>query len=219
MEKNNPPDTSRRNWLVAHALSVVFIIPAIAYVAVGYDATLLEYVSFIAASTASLLFATALSMGSLSHFIGWPDMRQGYQKQIGILAFWWSLLYAITLPLLYPELYWHGLPDYFYSADVLLGLTAMGIFTAMVLINSSFISPYVSRETIFFVLGLGYVGYALLAIRAIHIEFPLWHTWLITLEGLPPGRLILSLIALGVLSLRVLVAIDKHRHPPTKQKS
>jgi len=218
MEKTNPPDTSTRNWVVAHVLSIIFIIPAIAYVAIGYDATVLEYVSFVAASTASLLFATALSMGSLSHFIGWPDMRQAYQKQIGILAFWWALLYAITLVILYPEMYWYGLPQYFYSADVLLGLTAMGIFTAMVLINSSWVAPHVSKPTIFFVLGLGYVGYALLVMRAVLLEFPLWATWFATWSGLPPGRLLLSLIAITVLLLRVAVAIDKHRHPSIPQK-
>jgi hypothetical protein len=152
-------------------------------------------------------------MGSISHFAGWPNMRAGFQKQIGIMAFFTSLLYATTLPMLYPDLYWSGLTTHILSADVLLGVGAMSIFTAMVLINSSFLSPYVTKPTIFFVLGLGYVGYALLVIRAILIEYPIWAEWFVNVSGVPPGRLVLSVIALCVLLLRVAVAIDKHRNP------
>ena len=83
----------------------------------------------------------------------------------------------------------------------------------MVLINSKWVAPHVSKPTIFFILGLGYVGYELLAIRAILLEFPLWAEWLTELAGPPPGRLLLSIIAFLVLTLRLAVAIDKHLKP------
>lgn len=203
--------TNKTRWLVAIGLSILFVVFAIIYIWVGYELSLFQSISFAAASTASLLFATALSMGSFSYFTSWPNMSYGFQKQIGIMAFWWSLFYSITLVVLYPELYWTGLSKHFFSADVLLGLCAMIIFTAMVLTSVSWIASRLSRPTIFFILGLGYVGYALLVIRAILLEFPLWLEWLDLLSGPPPGRLMLSIIAFLVLTLRLASAIDKHR--------
>lgn len=204
--------SEKSKWLLAIGLSILFILAGTAYIYFTYVTDdILVYLSFLFASTASLMFATALSMGSLNYFFGWPNMRHGFQKQIGIMAFWWSLLYSLTLPILYPELYWTGLSQHLFSADVILGSLSMAIFSAMVLINSRFIAPHVTREKIFFVLGLGYVGYALLVIRAIVLEFDLWLSWLQTLSSLPPGRLVLSVIAFMVLLLRLMVAISKHR--------
>lgn len=203
---------------MALLLSLLYVLPSWLYAQSAYDATHLVFIiSLITASTASLLFATSLSLGSISYFTGWPNMRLGYQKQIGVLAFWYSFVHCITLVVLYPELYGTGLPQHFFSADVLLGLISMTIFAAMVLITTPLLSSRVTKETIGFVLGLGYVGYALLVIRAILIEFPLWLNWYETWSGLPPGRLILSVIALVVLTMRVAVAVDKQRKISGKQ--
>ena len=211
--------TERKKWLFACLLSFFYFIPAFLYVSyVNISSGGLMTLSFITASTASLLFATALSMGSISHFIGWPNMKLGYQKQIGVLAFWYSCLYCITLLLLYPDLYWYGFLSNFWSADILLGGMAMIIFTAMVLVNSRIIAPHLQRETIMFVLGLGYVGYAILVMRAVLIEFPIWSLWFEAFSGPPPGRMVLSIIAVGVLILRLAVAIDKHLYPPLQSR-
>jgi hypothetical protein len=211
--------TERKKWIFACLLSFFYFIPAFLYISyAGISSSVLMVLSFITASTASLLFATTLSLGSISHFIGWPNMKLGYQKQIGVLAFWYSCFYCITLLVLYPEVYWHGFFSNFFSADILLGSTAMVIFTTMVLINSKVVSPHIPRETITFVLGLGYVGYALLVIRAILIELPVWSVWFETFSGPPPGRLVLSVIAFGVLILRLAVAVDKHLHPSLQSR-
>lgn len=199
-------------WLIAIALSGVFFLGALGYIGIGYpNVSVLEMFSFAAAAVSSLLLACALSIGSLHHFCGWPDIRWGLQKQIGIVAFWWALGYTLTLPVLYPELYWSGLPYHFTSVDVVAGLSALIIFAAMVVVPSSAVAPFVTKPTVGFILGLGYVGYALLVIRAIFIEWDLWLAWFSAPEGLPPGRLFLSLIALLVLALRVAVAVDRHR--------
>lgn len=210
----------KKKWLVAGLLSLAYIVPAFLYVTYAHTASSgLMATSFIAASTASLLFATALSLGSISHFTGWPNMKLGYQKQIGVLAFWYSCFYCMTLLVLYLEVYWYGFFSNFFSADILLGSIAMFIFTAMVLVNSKVVSPYVPREVISFVLGLGYFGYALLVMRAILIELPIWSIWFETFSGPPPGRLVLSVIAFGVLILRLVVAIDKHLHSSLQPRS
>lgn len=211
--------TERKKWVFACLLSFFYFIPAFLYISyANISSSGLMTLSFVTASTASFLFATALSMGSISHFIGWPNMKLGYQKQIGILAFWYSCFYCITLTLLYPEIYWYGFFSNFWSADILLGSMAMIIFTAMVLVNSKMIAAHLQRKTIMFVLGLGYVGYAILVMRAILIEFPIWSLWFETFSGPPPGRLVLSVIAVGVLILRLAVAVDKHLHPTLQSR-
>lgn len=197
-------------WSVALLLALLLTAAAAGYVYIvfGTVSTLMSW-SFISAAVASLLFATSFSISSANYYIGFPNARHGYQKQIGVLGFWVSLIYSATLPVLYPEIYWYGLPDNFFTADVLLGLAAMVIFGSMVLINSKPIAPHFSWSTIRFVLGLGYLGYALLVMRAVFIEWDLWEAWLTTFEGFPPGRLVLSIIAIGVLLLRFSVPIHK----------
>ncbi|WP_406672157.1 hypothetical protein [Natronospira sp.] len=197
-----------KKWGVALSIAAVLFGTHMVYI-LEFTATtqLLMAVSFAMAATASFLYAMAFSSGSLSYYIGWPNMRDGYQKQIGVMGFWFSFAYSITLVVLYPELYWYGLADNFWTWDVTLGLTAMTIFGAMTVINSKPIAPYFSWDTIKFVLGLGFVGYALLVIRAIFIEFDLWMYWLTTFDGDIPGRLVLSVVAVGVLMMRISVPI------------
>jgi hypothetical protein len=197
-----------KKWLVAGIITLLLVTCCTSYVAIsGVDLFSLQAVSVISAAVASFLLATALVASSVSYYIGWPNMRWGYQKQIGVLAFWVAILYCVTLILLFPELYGYGLVHNLFSLDVLLGGTAIVIFAAMVGINSKPIAPYFSWDTIKFVLGLGYVGYALLVIRAILLEWSLWEAWLRTFEGYPPGRLVLSSVALGVLLLRISIPI------------
>lgn len=197
-----------KKWLIAGMIALVLFTFCTGYVAlIGVELFSLQALSFISAAVASLLFALALVSSSISYYIGWPNIRWGYQKQIGVLAFWIASLYCLTLVLLFPELYGYGLVHNLFTMDVLLGGAAMTIFATMVAINSKPISPYFSWNTIKFILGLGYVGYALLVIRAVLLEWGLWESWLRTFEGYPPGRLVLSAIALGVLLLRISIPI------------
>jgi len=200
--------SERKKWTVATVIAGTLTVFAMGYVSLmGVDVFSLQAVSFISAAVASFLLAIALVASSVSYYTGWPNMRLGYQKQIGVLAFWIAVLYCITLVALFPELYGYGLVDNLFTLDVILGGTAMLIFAAMVTINSKPIAPYFSWDTIKFVLGLGYVGYALLVIRAILLEWDLWEAWLRTFEGYPPGRLILSTFAFAVLLLRISIPI------------
>lgn len=169
--------------------------------------------SFALAAAASFLYAMAFVSGSMSYYIGWPNMRDGYQKQIGITGFWLSFAYSVTLLILYPDFYLYGFFDNVWTWDITLGLSAMAIFGAMTLINSKPVSPYFTWDTIKFVLGLGFVAYALLVIRAIFIEFDLWVYWLTTFEGDIPGRLVLSVVAVAILLLRISVPIHKKLFP------
>lgn len=202
--------TTVQKCCVAAILALIFVVASSFYIVLlGINIGTIQAWSFLSAAVASFLFAIALSMGSISYYAKWPDMRLGYQKEIGVLAFWLSCLYCLTLVLLYPETYWYGFLENIFSADIFFGSVAMLIFASMVTINSKLIAPYFHLDTIKFVLGLGYVGYALLVVRAILIEWPVWESWLMTLDGYPPGRLLLSVIALLVLLLRISIPIHK----------
>lgn len=199
-----------KKWSVALGWAAILTSASAVYVGIAFgDVLSLMSWSFIMAAVASLLYATAFVSGSMSYYIGWPNMRLGYQKQIGLLGFWFSLAYCITLLILYPDTYYYGFFDNLLTADFIFGISAMAIFTAMTVINSKPIAPYFSWDTIKFVLGLGFVGYAFLVIRAIFIEFDLWWYWITTFEGYPPGRLVLSVIAVAILLLRISIPIHK----------
>jgi len=218
MTPNNVPidgPSDGKKWTVATIIALILFVIHVWYV-LGFTSTtaVLMAISFALAATASFLYALAFASGSVSYYIGWPNMRHGYQKQIGVTAFWFSLLYAITLLILYPELYYYGLAKNFLTWDVILGLSAMFIFGAMTFINSKPIAPHFSWDTIKFVLGLGFVGYALLVIRAVLIEFDLWVYYLTTFEGDIPGRLVLAAVAIIVLLMRISVPIHKSLTTP-----
>lgn len=203
-----PSDTKR--WLVALTMLFCFgcIVSGYVFAQRGELSSLTAW-SVASAAVASLLYATSFSMGILGYYAQWQVSRHGYQKQLGLLAYFCSLFYCCTLLMLYPETYLPGRADELLTTEVLLGISATGIFTGMALTSVPSIARRLTPETIKFILGLGFVGYALLVVRAIFIEFDLWLHWFSTLEGFPPGRLVLSLIAFAVLILRA--SIPFHR--------
>lgn len=169
----------------------------------------LAFISAWLAATAGFMLATAFAASSVSYFFGWPDMRVGYQKQIGVMAFWLCFVYCVTLLLLEPTVYYYGFWDNLLTHNFILGLSAMVIFGLMVVINSKPVAPNLSWETIRLFLNLGFLGYAFLVMRAIFLEWPLWVEWVVTLSGLPSNRLILSILAVLVILLRLAVILHR----------
>jgi len=214
-DNQNDAPSEEKKWLIASGISIFLFVIHFWYI-LGFTSTteVLVAVSFALAAASSFMYAIAFASGSVSYYIGWPNMRHGYQKQIGVIGFWLSFAYCITLLILYPEIYYYGFAENFWSWDITLGLSAMIIFGAMTAINSKPIAPHFSWDTIKFVLGLGFVGYALLVIRAIFIEFDWWVYYLTTFEGDIPGRLVLSVVAFIVLLMRISVPIHKSLTTP-----
>ena len=203
--------TTLQKWLFAVGAGTVFTAVSVGYLfLIGVSLQLLQTWSFIAAAVSSLLLASALSYGSIGYYTGWVNVRSGYQKQLGVLAFYIACVYCVTLLVLYPETYVTGFSKNIFSADVLLGMAAMSIFAAMVLVGTKTAAQRLSFPTIKFVLGLGYVGYALLVMRAIWIEWDVWALYLGAFDTPPPGRLLLSVVALCVLLLRVSIPVHKY---------
>lgn len=202
------PPSDAFKWAVAVVIALLIATPATFYLEyMRGELFTLTTISFTFATVASFMYAMSFASSSFSYYIGWPNMRDGYQKQIGVFAFFASFAYAVTLLFLYPETYYYGFWDNLWTANVSLGLMAMFIFGLMTFINTKPIAKYFSWDTIKAVLGLGFLGYALLVLRAAIVEGDLWIHWLTTFEGEMPGRLLLSIVAIGVLLLRLSIPL------------
>ena len=213
MDTNNSPSETKK-WLVGLLFAAGYGSLVAGYLLTVSNLTFsLAFLSAWSAATAGFLLATSFSASSFSYFTGWPNMRLGYQKQIGVLAFWFCLLYCVTLLLLEPNIYYYGFWDNLGTPNFILGLSAMTIFGLMVALNSKPIAPHLSWDTIRLFLNLGFFGYGLLVMRAIFLEWPLWVEWFATLSGAPTNRFILSVLAVSVLLFRLIHILHRRRQP------
>jgi len=207
-----------KKWAVAFgiALGSVPFITAYVYAFLGTVSTPASW-TVITAGVAGILLASSIGAGSMSYYTGWPNLKLGYQKQIGELAFWLCFIYCLQLLVVFPDRYFYGFTENFYTADILLGLAAMIIFGAMTFVQNPLIKKLLTWEQIKFVLGFGFVGYALLVFRAIALEGHIWAEWLRTFEGLPTTRFVLSALALIVLLMRASIIVHRNLFPRDKK--
>jgi DMSO/TMAO reductase YedYZ heme-binding membrane subunit len=177
----------------------------------------------VMAGMANFLFAMSLSLSSLGYYFNFLDSKVVYRKYLGLLGYFAALTYTLLLVILRPERYGYGLADYFWTSDVLLGLTAMAIFTGMAIISNDkamlMIGPLRWRN----LLRFGYLAFFLLVLRAVLNESqPIgadalpeyWSAYFQSLDTLPPVRLLFSFVALSVIFFRLAVEFDKWRKPP-----
>lgn len=125
---------------------------------------------------------------------------------LGIVGYFFALIYAITLVLRDPIRYWSNLPMTAMEAEALLGLSAMAILTLMAVISGQWA---VRLFTTWWrpLLRLGYIAYLLLVIRALILEGAIWQEWSRTFATVPPPRLLLTLFALCVIFLRIALEV------------
>lgn len=211
------PDTmpsTKKKWLVAFTIALCAL-PLVAWYVYAYLGTIGTPASWtvITAGVAGVLLATSIGAGSVSYYFGWPNLKAGYQKQIGELAFWLCFIYCLQLLVVFPDKYFYGFFDNFFTADILLGLGAMTIFGAMTASQGPIGKKFLTWPQTKFILGLGFVGYALLVFRAIALEGHIWAEWFRTFDGLPTTRLVLSTIAFIVLAMRASIIIHRNLFP------
>ncbi len=161
------------------------------------------------AGTSAVLLGMSLSLSSFGYYFDFLDRHIIYRKYFGLVGFWTALLYSIMLLFVNPARYFYGFFENLLSADFIFGLSAMIIFTFMAIISNNWAIRWLGSERWRFFLGLGYVAYALLVIRAVFIEGHLWIEWLDTVNGLPPARLLISCYAVSVLLFRASVPIAR----------
>lgn len=207
----------RKLW--GHSLLVALLVAGFF---VGYVLlldTVFTWVSLakVMAGTANFLFAMSLSLSSFAYFFNFLDSKVIYRKYLGLLGYFAALGYALSLPILRPERYGYGLPEYFWTSDVLLGLGAMGIFTMMALISNNRAMQWIGPVRWRSLLRLGYLAFFLLVLRGVinesqpigvdpHPEY--WALYLHNLDTLPPVRLLFSVVALTVIFFRLAVVFD-----------
>lgn len=209
----NTSPSETKKWLVAVLFTTLYGSLVSTYLlSVSNLTPSLTFLSAWSAATAGFMLATSFSASSFSYFTGWPNMRLGYQKQIGVLAFWLCLLYCVTLLVLEPNIYYYGFFENLGTPNFILGLSAMTIFGLMVTLNSKPIAPHLSWDTIRLFLNLGFLGYGFLVMRAIFLEWPLWVDWFTTFAGAPTNRFILSVLAISVLLFRFVHILHRRRN-------
>jgi len=181
--------------------------------------TLISFAKMMA-GTANFLFAMSLSLSSVGYFFDFLDSKVVYRKYLGLLGYFAALVYTLLLPIVQPERYWYGIAENFWTSDFLLGFFAIGIFTMMAIISNDramfAIGPVRWRN----LLRLGYLAFFLLVLRAALNESnaigadlrpEMWAEYLQAFNGLPPTRLLFSVVGISVVFLRFAVEFDKWR--------
>lgn len=155
--------------------------------------------SKVIAGTSGFLLAYSLSLSTLGYYFNFLDSKVIYRKYLGLMGYYFALLYSVMLLFVSPDRYFYGFFENFWSADFVLGLTAMAIFTVMAFISNNQALKLLGPGRWRAILRLGYLAFFLLVLRAIILEGDLWHAWIRGGEGLPPVRLVLSVVAMFVI--------------------
>lgn len=195
-----------RGSLVVAGISFFFYLVYNAVYGSGFNLTV--FANTIAA-TAAFLIAVSLALSGFCYYWDFLDTKIGYRKYLGLVGFWLALLYSVLLLFINPQRYWYGFVENFWSVDFIFGLSAMTILAFMALISNTPAMKKLGPQRWRRLLRLGYLAITLLIIRAFVMEHPLWLEWFQTLRGLPPPRLIVTLLALGALVLRGAMIVSK----------
>ena len=218
MDASLPPSLDTKMWRNAFKVALGIHVFFIVYIA-SYDQgfTLTSFVKTFA-GTANFLFAISLSLSAFGYFFNFLDSKVLYRKYFGLLGYFSALIYMLLVPVVNPERYFYGFFENFWSTDILLGLTAMAIFTGMALISNQSAMLWMGPKRWRLALRFGYLAFFLLVVRAIlNQEIPIgadqfpemWVTYLASPDSVPPPRLLFSSVALAVIFFRFLVEIDK----------
>lgn len=167
--------------------------------------------------TAAVCIAISFSLSGFCYYFDFLDTKLVYRKYFGLMGYLFALAYSISLLFVNPERYFYGFFNNFFSADFILGITAMSIFTFMALISNAWAMKAIGPQNWRRGLRLGYFAWLMLAIRAYTIEKSLWMHWWQSLDSFPPPRMLLSLLVLTVILFRISIEISKfikkHKQP------
>lgn len=166
-------------------------------------------VSQAVAGSAAVMIGSSFAISGFSYYFDFLDKKICYRKYIGLIGFFLAFLYAVLLLFINPKRYFYGFFDNFFSADFILGLTALGILAFMAIISNNAIMQKMGPKNWRRGLRLGYIAYALLVIRGYLFEKAAWFAWLNDPKGLPPPRLVVSVFAVLVICLRLSMIISE----------
>lgn len=167
------------------------------------------FLASVLAGTSGILLAMSFSLSSFSYYFNFLDSKVAYRKQLGLMGYFLALGYAVFTATQRPELYLYSFPGNILTIEVGLGAVAMAIFTLMAIVSNNRAAHLLGGRTWKGILGLGYIAYALLVIRAIFLDAARWQEWLITGEPLFTVRMGLTLLGIAVLVFRASVPFHK----------
>lgn len=161
------------------------------------------------AGTSALLIGSSFALSGFCYYFDFLDTKIAYRKYLGLVGYYFAVLYSVSLLLVDPNRYFYGFFKNFWSTDILLGMISMAFFTYMAFISRVSAMKKMGPHRWRVALRLGYVAWVLLVIRAYILEQDLWKTWFATVHGSPPPRLLLSLFVVAVILFRISVEISK----------
>lgn len=161
------------------------------------------------AATAATLIGFSFGLSSMSYYFNFLDTKIGYRKYFGLTGYGFALLYSISLLFVDKKIYLDGFSTNLLTPNFLLGLCAMSILTFMMLISNNKVMKLMGPKNWRIGLRLGYVAYILLIIRAAVLEGNTWIDWFQSPNSLPPLRLIISIFAATILTLRLSMVTEE----------
>ncbi|MBI4090485.1 MAG: hypothetical protein HY422_00505 [Candidatus Komeilibacteria bacterium] len=162
------------------------------------------------AGASALLIGSSFALSGFCYYFDFLDTKIAYRKYLGLVGYYFALLYSVSLLAIDPDRYFYGFFENFLSADILLGLISMTFLTYMALISKVSIMKKMGPHRWRVALRLGYVAWVLLVVRAYILERYLWTAWLSTWNGFPPPRLLLSLFVVAVIFFRISISVSKY---------
>jgi DMSO/TMAO reductase YedYZ heme-binding membrane subunit len=203
----------RHSWFLALVVFTFFLF----YVNFEAGAWSLQIVSNAVAATAAMMIGSSFALSGFCYYWDFLDSKIGYRKYLGLVGFWLALVYSMMLLFVDPARYFFGFFENLASYDFVFGLTAMSILTLMAVISNTTAMKILGPKNWRRILRLGYLAYFLLVLRAYDLEKMIWFDWLERFDSLPPPRLVVAGVALGVILFRFSMIVAKviRRHQPT----
>jgi hypothetical protein len=167
------------------------------------------FLTSLLAGTSGFLLAMSFSLSSFSYYYDFLDSKVAYRKQLGLMGYFVALLYALCVAVQHPSRYLTAFPENLFTVEVGLGVVAMAIFTLMALISNNGAAQLLGGKLWKGILGLGYIAYAILVIRALFLDALLWQEWLATGETVFTVRMMLTMLGIVVLFFRASVPFHK----------
>lgn len=198
-----------RLWKEVLVLSIALLGMASIFFWSLREVSTVTFVMSILAVASGLLLAMSFSLSSFAYYWNFLDDKVVYRKQLGLLGYFFALAYAAVAVVTNPQLYIESFPENLATPEVGLGVLAMAIFTLMALVSNQGAVHILGGKLWKDILGLGYIAYALLVIRAIFLDGLLWHDWFLEAGASLTPRMTLTILGILVLCFRVSVPFHK----------
>ena len=160
-------------------------------------------------ATGALFIGASFSMSWLCYYFDFVDDKIHYRKHLGLVGYFYILAYCLSLLIVDPERYLFGFKENFWTADFILGLVSMTMFTFMALISHKKAIVILGAKRWRKAFRVGFLAWFLLVVRAYILEKEIWLEWLATFDGFIPPRLFLSFFVIFILSMRLSIEFSK----------